>query len=47
MVFVHNTVNEKKIYCVNRNNDFGFVCNFYPPLPLFRSSRALKCVDQI
>ena len=29
--FVHNTVNEKKLYCVNNNNDFGFVCNVYPP----------------
>ena len=45
--FVHNSVNEKEIYCVNRSKDFGFVCDMYPPLPLFRPGIQLECVDLI
>ena len=44
--FVHNSVNGKKIYCVNRSKDFGFVCDVYPPLPLFRPGLELECTDQ-
>ena len=44
--FVHGSVN-RKTYCVNRSKDFGFVCDIYPLLPLFRTGRELECVDQI
>ena len=45
--FVHDNVNEKQIYCVKKNNDFGFVCNMYPPVPLFRPGSELCCIDQV
>ena len=41
--FIHDKVNEKQVYSITKSNDFGFLCNEYPPLPLFRPGRELMC----
>ena len=38
---------KKKFIVSKRTMTFWFVCNIYPPVPLFRPGRELHCVDQV
>ena len=41
--FIHEKVNENQVCNVNKADDFGFMCQFTSPVPLFRPGKVLTC----
>ena len=47
LVFCSRKRNENQKCFVNRINDFGFMCEFTPPVPLFQPGKVLKCENLV